>query len=237
MDCLFILGAGTSVDSGLFTYRTEDKVFTPISCYDSYECMWDHFSFLHKCILNSFEGPTYKLLKEIVADTNSAVLTQNVDGYANKLQCEVIELHGNMRNMYCMRCKKFKEIDPNNLICECGGKMRPDVILLDEPLSNEVILEATHICKRNYKYVVIIGTTLQFPYLRKLISLAKGRGAKVIHINPDPNYNDSCITEKDTYSSLGKKLKVLNNVRKGEVWIQKNSYEGLLEFADTYLSN
>lgn len=238
MDLLILLGAGASVDSGLPTYRGREdgSYFVPISCYDGYSKMWDHFKYLYECVKDCKPGVTYDLLSELLNKyPKSNILTQNVDGYALSLPTQVIELHGNINTMYCMKCEVETSTDPDNLTCKsCNGKMRPNVILLDEALDRNVIMKAKNICKQNYKHVLIIGTTLQFPYLRQLISLAKGRGSKVIHINPDPHYNDTQISEISNYSTLGKKLKSEHNVRKKEIWIQKTSSEGIQDFINNY---
>jgi hypothetical protein len=67
--------------------------------------------------------------------------------------------------------------------------------------------------KKFFKYVIIIGTTLQFSYLKKFKNNAKCRYAKVIHINQDDNYDI---------------------VRKNEIWIKETSYDGLKKFLSEY---
>ncbi len=61
--------------------------------------------------------------------------------------------------------------------------------------------------KKFYKYVLVIGTTLQFGYLKTFVENAKRRFAKVIHINPDKNY--------------------MSNVRDNEYWIKMDSESGI----------
>ncbi len=72
-------------------------------------------------------------------------------------------------------------------------------------------MKCCKLSKKFYKYVIIIGTTLQFPYLNKLKNNPKCRYAKIIHINPDDNYDI---------------------IKKNEIWIKETSYDGLKQFLD-----
>ena len=237
MDYLFILGAGASVDSGLYTYRGENsnKTFISASVNDDIETIWNSFGPLFNIIKKCNPGETYNLINKIVLENpKSVILTQNVDGYilssfnSLNIQSEVIELHGNINYSYCKKCNKKYQTNPNNIFC-CGDSIIPNIILFGEDLNKNVIIKAKKLCKNKYKAIIIIGTTLQFPYLRQLISLAKGYNSKVIHINPDLDYNTP-IYKFVNYSSLGKKIKKNNNVRNDEIWIQKNAAEGLKEY-------
>jgi hypothetical protein len=77
--------------------------------------------------------------------------------------------------------------------------------------------ECYKVSKKFYKYVIVIGTTIQFSYLKDFINNAKRRFAKVIHINPDDSYE--------------------YHIKKNENWIQNNSFDGLTEFYNEIINS
>jgi len=236
-DILFILGSGASVDSGLPTYRGPNGIYKDEDYPEKYfqninfnnilniwnvpeiEKVWDFFRDLYITSFNKDLGPTYKEIENIITKyPNSCIITQNIDGLALKLNCNIpiIEIHGNNRNMMCMnkKCKKINKINIDNPYCECKSYCRPDIVCYGEELDSKKVEQCCKETKKFYKYVVIIGTTLQFDYLKRFIQNAKRRFAKVIHINPDKNY--------------------VENVGKNEIWIKDNALEGLKYFQNKY---
>jgi NAD-dependent SIR2 family protein deacetylase len=166
---------------------------------------------------------------------NCCIMTQNVDGLVNKITgAETIELHGNLNRAICKKCHLTYNIrlrHEDKLCDKCFKVLHPDIILLGENLKVNVSKQI----KKHYDYVLIIGTTLQFPYLRSIINKVKQRGAKVIHINPDVHYADYKMEPK--YNSLSfydMKYKVESNVRKNEKFINLTAAEGLKEFINLY---
>lgn len=106
---------------------------------------------------------------------------------------------------------------------------RPNITLIGEQLNLNLSVSK----RTKFDYVLVIGTTLQFPYLRKIISNAKQKGAKIVHVNPDECYNDK-YEVKNPYLDQYRKPKMDSNVRKKEIWICKNSYEGLVQFNESF---
>lgn len=218
-----ILGAGASVDSGLPTYRgtvglysnsntNPEDVLCPETLYlkpDGCKEIWKFLKPLYGLISNSQPGPTYLTLKALVEHVpDSFILTQNIDGFAKSVTDNVVEMHGNWKTMRCIKCNHISPVDLDKYYCYCGGLCRPNIVLFGETLSkDDVQLVYTNI-KWNVSHVLVIGTTLQFPYLREFIGAAKSRGAKVIHINPDEGYSE--------------------NVMQRETWIKMPACEGLL---------
>lgn len=107
-----------------------------------------------------------------------------------------------------------KIIFPNQMKCPCGGWYRPNVVLFEENLPKREVDFTYKLLRMRPKYVVIIGTSMQFPYLRVFINKAKSKGSKVIHINPDTQY--------------------ASEVKKNEIWIKKLASEGLDDFLLNY---
>lgn len=220
MSIFFILGAGASSDSGLPTYRGENGLyddFTPETLltlrnlYTHPESVWRFLRPLYSMIQQNTPGPTYQKIAEILQNSpDSFILTQNIDGYATSLNIPVVEMHGSYKTMSCVGCGSSIPTNFDKSRCDCGGWYRPNVVLFEERLPKKSVQETYYLLKkRGPKYVLVIGTSMQFPYLRVFIDKTKRRGAKVIHINPDPNYQGHT---------------------RNELHIQKNGVEGLEEF-------
>lgn len=231
-ECIFfILGAGASVDSGLSTYRGPKGMYVetnvdPMKILDiksPLEDIWEFLTPLYEQISqnsNRLVGPTYEKIGAFFrTHDRSFILTQNIDGYASKTGLPVVEMHGTWETMTCVATsenstlkvcgiKKPTEIN-NDKRCSCGGYFRPDILLYEEPLSQTNMTKISLLIKRRPTHVIVIGTSMQFPYLRILINKAKQRGAKVIHINPDENYGE--------------------NIGHNEIWIKKSSADGLTD--------
>ncbi len=231
-DILFILGSGASVDSGLPTYRgptgiykdefDPEKYFSKLNINQDIDKVWDYFRPLLKASINAKPGPTYELISKIITQfPKSAIITQNVDGLAYKMinNIPLVEIHGNNRRMKCMhkKCAKIHNINIDNPICDCGYWCRPDITCYGEMLDMKKMTDCYKVSKKFYKYVIVIGTTIQFSYLKDFINNAKRRFAKVIHINPDDSY----------------KYHIKNN----ENWIKNNSFDGLTEFYNEIINS
>ena len=215
----FILGAGASKDSGLQTYRGKDgyyegKDVNPeyiLNTSNSLEKVWDFLKPLYEQISKNVPGETYQLIKKLgKMYPASFILTQNVDGYADSTELPLVEIHGTAKTMTCFGCRKTKSANATDYLCECGKRYRPDIVLFGENLHRDQVQKVHNLLKRKPQYVLVIGTSLQFPYLRTFITKAKQRGALVFHINPDDNYH--------------------YNVRKRETWYDLSAAEGLIKF-------
>jgi NAD-dependent deacetylase len=117
-----------------------------------------------------------------------AIVTQNIDGLHQKAGSKnVYELHGSVLRNYCMSCKKFydaeyvfnsKEIPK----CECGGIIKPDVVLYEEGLDDETVENAITAIA-NADMLIIGGTSLTVYPASGLINYY--RGNKLVLINRD----------------------------------------------------
>lgn len=94
-----------------------------------------------------------------------AIITQNIDGLHQKSGSKtVLELHGTSAHNYCRKCKKdFSEEYMKNTTgiprCECGGIIKPDVVLYEEQLNNRILTDAyNHLAAADT--LIVAGTSL-----------------------------------------------------------------------------
>lgn len=142
----------------------------------------------------------------------SAVITQNIDNLHQKAgSSKVIELHGNVFRLRCLRCGKKKTISPERIReaaerleaekpkrsimfstlreflgrCECGGANRPDVVFFGESLPKEALDEALR-CACNSECLIAIGTSGVVYPAASVPLRASNAGAKIIEVNTTP---------------------------------------------------
>ena len=118
-----------------------------------------------------------------------AVITQNIDGLHQKAgSCNVIELHGSVLRNYCERCHKFYGIDKiinseGVPMCDCGGRIKPDVVLYEEGLDDNNITNAVN-CIRQADMLIIGGTSLGVYPAAGLVWDFKGNHLVVLNREP-----------------------------------------------------
>lgn len=124
---------------------------------------------------------------------NVTIVTQNIDNLHYKAgNKEVCELHGSVFRNYCMKCHKFYSLDDIKLNgipkCGCGGIIKPDVVLYEEPLDEDVINKAI---KRisEADMLIVVGTSLVVYPAASFINYYKGN--KMILINKQKTPYDS----------------------------------------------
>jgi len=122
-----------------------------------------------------------------------AVITQNIDGLHQMAGSKnVLELHGSIHRNYCMRCGKFYGLDyiiKTNGIpkCECGGIVKPDVVLYEESLDVDILNKAVNYI-RNADVLIVGGTSLTVYPAAGLIQYYKGD--KLVLINKSETQYD-----------------------------------------------
>ena len=123
-----------------------------------------------------------------------AVITQNIDGLHQAAGSKtVLELHGSTLRNYCMKCGRF--YDQNEILestgvphCECGGVIKPDVVLYEESLNQKVLKEEVSFI--SHADVLIVGGTSLVVYpAAGLIDYY--RSDKLVLINRTPTARDS----------------------------------------------
>ena len=203
---VFFGGAGVSTESGIPDFRSTDGLFNQqydwppevIVSHSFFESKPEEFfRFLRDRMIFPDAQPNaaHKALARLEEQGKlSAVITQNIDGLhqlaGNK---RVLELHGSMLRHYCLRCGKRYGLDfiansegiPR---CECGGVVRPDVVLYEEGLDSR-ILNASVRAIQNADVLIIGGTSLVVYPAAGLLDYY--RGNKLVLINRDATAHDA----------------------------------------------
>ena len=127
------------------------------------------------------------------------VITQNIDNLHQKAGSRhVLELHGNLRAATCIRCYRELPVDAEleqSILhgkvphCECGGVLKPNVILFGEQLPIRVLNQAMDEARR-CDLMLIAGSSLEVTPAADIPLLAVDRGAKAIIINLQPTTFD-----------------------------------------------
>ena len=131
-----------------------------------------------------------------------AVITQNIDNLHQMAGSKkVLELHGSVYRNYCMKCGRFYDFAHMKAStgvprCECGGIIKPDVVLYEEGLDNQTINEAVKAISEA-QILIIGGTSLAVYPAAGLIDYFRGEHLVVINKSPTPRdrYADLLIQE------------------------------------------
>ncbi|MBQ6053511.1 MAG: NAD-dependent protein deacylase [Clostridia bacterium] len=178
---VFFGGAGVSTESGMKDYRSRDGLYNTVKKYKvSPETILSHsffeshpdvfYDFYHNYFLNTSAQPNRAHIALAQLEKNGklkAVITQNIDGLHQRAgSVNVIELHGTTLRHYCPYCKtemsneKIKELYGGVPKCEkCGHTVRPDVVLYEEQLNEQVIESAINAIS-SADLLIIGGTSL-----------------------------------------------------------------------------
>lgn len=195
---VFFGGAGVSTESGIPDFRSVDGLYHQKFAYPP-ETMLSHtFYVRHKqeffdfyrakmLALDAQPNAAHRKLAQWEREGKlKAVITQNIDGLHQKAGSrEVLELHGSVLRNYCERCHKFYGVEavaesqgvPK---CTCGGDIKPDVVLYEEGLDENVMTRALRYIE-NADMLIIGGTSLVVYPAAGLVRYY--RGHKLVVIN------------------------------------------------------
>ena len=175
---VFFTGAGISCASGIPDFRSENGlynqsskgIFTPeeiISHSFFYRYPEDFFKFYFSKMIYPSAKPNlaHIFIAKLAQYKNVTVITQNIDGLHSEAGSKnVLELHGSIYRNYCVECNRFYKLNEiiNQTVphCDvCGGIIKPDVVLYEEGLDDEIVLKAVNAI-RKADCLIIIGTSL-----------------------------------------------------------------------------
>ena len=207
---VFFGGAGVSTESGIADFRSVDGLYRQKFEYPP-ETIISHSFYLRdpayffrfyreKMLPLGFEpNITHRKLAQWEQEGKlSAVVTQNIDGLHQKAGSKrVYELHGSVLRNYCTRCRKFHTAEfvknaegiPR---CDCGGIVKPDVVLYEESLNQNTIENAVAAISEA-DLLIVAGTSLTVYPAAGLVNYY--RGNRLVLINRDE-------TPYDGYANL-----------------------------------
>jgi len=221
---VFFGGAGVSTESGIPDFRGVDGLYSQKFAYPPEEIISHSFykrdpeyffRFYREKMLPLGFAPniTHKTLALWEAEGKlSAVVTQNIDGLHQKAGSKrVYELHGSVLRNHCVRCGKFHSAEfvrdaegvPK---CQCGGIVKPDVVLYEESLPGDV-LEKSIRAIAEADLLIVAGTSLTVYPAAGLVNYY--RGNRLVLINRDETPYDS-YANLVLHKSLGEVFRYLN---------------------------
>lgn len=218
---VFFSGAGISCDSGIPDFRSENGLYKnnlraeEILSHTFFINHTDEFYEFYKdkmCYPNALPNFGHQYIAELAKlGKEVTVITQNIDGlHSDAGSKNVLELHGSIHRNYCMNCGKsytLQEILHMEGIpkCACGGTIKPDVVLYEEPLDEETINKTVRVIS-NCDVLIILGTSLSVYPAASFIRFFNGQKLVLINKSSTPydSYADIVINNSisDTFKEL-----------------------------------
>ena len=215
---VFFGGAGVSTESGIPDFRSVDGLYhqkfdyppeTIISRSFFDRRPEEFFKFYREKMLPlGFEpNVTHRVLARLEQEGHlAAVVTQNIDGLHQKAGSRrVFELHDSVLRNYCMRCGRaypatFIRDCPGVPRCDCGGIVKPDVVLYEEPLDEKTLTGAVTMISRA-DLLLVGGTSLTVYPAAGLLRYYGGDRLVLINRDETPYDNEASLV---LHESLGK---------------------------------
>lgn len=215
---VFFGGAGVSTESGIPDFRSVDGLYSQKFDYPPEQIISHSFYlrkpeyffrfYREKMLPLGFEpNVTHKVLARLEKEGHlAAVVTQNIDGLHQKAGSKnVFELHGSVLRNYCVKCHKFYPAetvrDAKGVpLCDCGGIIKPDVVLYEEALDDNTVAGAVSAI-RHADLLIVGGTSLTVYPAAGLLQYY--RGHRLVLINRDETPYDS-YADLVFHDSLGK---------------------------------
>lgn len=200
---VFFGGAGVSTESGIPDFRSVDGLYhqqydyppeTIISHSFYKQNPAEFFRFYKDRMIFSDARPNaaHRMLAKLEEQGKlRAVITQNIDGLHQAAGSkEVMELHGSVHRNYCTRCRKFFSLEEILSMdgvprCECGGTIKPDVVLYEEGLDQGILQKSVSYI-RHADMLIIGGTSLVVYPAAGLINYYQGDKLVVINKSVTP---------------------------------------------------
>ena len=174
---VFFGGAGVSTESGIPDFRSADGLYHQKYDYPPEEIL-SHTFFMRKpeeffrfyrdkmlCLTAKPNKAHLKLAQWEKEGKLRSVVTQNIDGLHQAAgSVRVHELHGSVLRNHCMKCGRFYGVEKiaqseGVPTCECGGIIKPDVVLYEEALPEDTVMQALEDI-RSADVLIVAGTSL-----------------------------------------------------------------------------
>lgn len=222
---VFFGGAGVSTESGIPDFRSVDGLYhqqwnwppEQILSHTFFYQNPDEYYRFHRAKLVCPEAKpnaAHRKLAELEqAGKLKAVITQNIDGFHQDAGSRtVLELHGSTRRCYCVRCGK--QGDPAQLdfgeglpLCDCGGILRPDIVLYEEELNQDVVQAAISYLRRA-DLLIVGGTSLTVYPAAGLIDYFQGNHLVLINRDVTPRDNVAELTIRQPIGRVLEQIRV-----------------------------
>ena len=207
-------GAGMSTESGLPDFRSSNQGLwrqknpSEIASTDALNNNVNDFTEFYRERVLGVKEYTPHRGHHILAEWEKqgiiqSIITQNVDGFHQLAgNNRVAELHGTLQNLHCQSCGKV--YDSNEYIkkeyhCNCGGILRPSIVLFGETLPEEAFHLALSEAQRADLFIVL-GSSLSVTPANQFPLIAKENGAKLVIVNQEKTemdlYADQVMIEK-----------------------------------------
>lgn len=224
---VFFGGAGVSTESGIPDFRSENGIFESLRKYgDTPENLVSHSYYLDHTeeFFNYYKdnlvfdeampNPAHTALAKLEkAGKLRAIITQNIDGLHQKAGSKnVMELHGSIHRNYCQICGK--QYGLNHILesdgiprCECGGVVKPDVVLYEEPLNNTIMNFSIDYISRA-ETLIIGGTSLVVYPAAGLINYFNGKNLVLINKSETHYDNLASLVINDAIGEVFSQIKI-----------------------------
>ena len=221
---VFFGGAGVSTASGIKDFRSKDGLYNMKYDYPPEEIL-SHTFFINKTKdfykfykdkMNSLDKKPNSchlyLTKLEKQGKLKAIITQNIDGLHQKAKStNVLELHGSIYRNRCTKCNKFydEKIVFNSSgipTCTCGGLIKPEVVLYEEPLDNNTIVDSIKYIS-NCDLLIVAGTSLTVYPASGFIDYFKGKNLVIINKMTTNYDNRADLVINDDIEHVFKSLK------------------------------
>lgn len=208
-----LTGAGVSAESGVPTFRASDGLWEghrieDVASPEGFErdpiLVWQFYNARRVNVQNVKPNPGHFALARLEERWGDrfTLVTQNVDGLHRAAgNLNVLEIHGSLQRTRCLGCDEVADrgLEPlgDTPLCECGAKLRPDIVWFGEALPSDV-WEAAALAAFECDLFFVVGTSAVVHPAASLVPIAKrGRpAAKVIEINLTP-------TEASDFADVG----------------------------------
>ena len=186
---VFLTGAGVSTHSGIPDYRSKNGIYNGVQ--ESPEStLYNRPEFFYQFVMNNMYFPDAKsnLIHQKIAqicNQKGDLITQNIDYLDTKAgNKHVTEFHGNLYNIYCTKCHhsiSYEKYSQNYIHQNCGGIIRPDIVLYGESIKPEILTKSVEIMQKS-DLVIICGTSfVVYPFAQLLAY--RNEKAKIFSIN------------------------------------------------------
>jgi NAD-dependent deacetylase len=221
---VFFGGAGTSTESGIPDFRSADGLYHTSSGMKYppevilsrdffYMHTEDFYAYYKEHLIHTEAKPNpahHALVKLEEQGKLSAIVTQNIDSLHQLAgSSNVLELHGSVHRNYCLNCDRFHSLEevlslPGTVprCVDCGGLVKPDVVLYQEGLDMDVLESAIHHIQRA-DMLIVAGTSLTVHPAAGLVRYYRGDRFVLINKSSTPYDNKADVVIRD---SIGKVL-------------------------------